>query len=180
MVNRLILQVEHVATPLGEMWILCDADAVLCAVDWKDCEPRMHALLRRQYGASRVRLVEAGHASPARDALERYFAGELGAIDPLPVRTAGTDFQRAVWSALREIPAGEPTSYGALALALGRADAVRAVGHANGAEPAQRRHPLPPHRRLRWHAHRLRRGPPPQALAARPRTDAPPRIAVAP
>lgn len=131
----LIFQVERLATPIGEMWILCDADAVLCAVDWKDCEPRMHALLRRQYGASRVRLVEAGHASPARDALERYFAGELGAIDPLPVRTAGTDFQRAVWSALREIPAGEPTSYGALALALGRADAVRAVGHANGQNP---------------------------------------------
>ena len=128
-------QVERLPTPLGEMLVLCDEEGVLRAVDWKDCEPRMRALLRRQYGAGAVRFVEARAASPARGALERYFAGELGSLEALAVRTAGTPFQRAVWAALREIPAGATTSYAALARALGRPRAVRAVGAANGANP---------------------------------------------
>ena len=48
---------------------------------------------------------------------------------------AGTTFQREVWDALLEIPYGQTTSYGQLAKQIGRADAVRAVGTANGANP---------------------------------------------
>jgi len=40
-----------------------------------------------------------------------------------------------VWQALREIPAGTTTSYGAIARKLGKPDAMRAVGLANGANP---------------------------------------------
>ena len=176
MVNPLILQVEHVATPLGEMLVLCDGDGFLRAVDWKDCEPRMRELLRRQYGAGAVALVDACAASTARRGLERYLAGELCAIDALPTRTAGGAFQREVWAALREIPAGQTRSYAALARRLGRPRAVRAVGAANGANPVGIVDSVPPRRRHRRHAHRLRRRPAPQALAARPRADAPPRI----
>ena len=53
----------------------------------------------------------------------------------LPVVTAGTPFQRAVWAALRQIPVGTTLSYGALAERIGRKAAVRAVGAANGANP---------------------------------------------
>jgi O-6-methylguanine DNA methyltransferase len=56
-------------------------------------------------------------------------------LDFVAVKTGGTPFQRMVWSALREIPAGAPTSYGELAKSIGRASAVRAVGLANGANP---------------------------------------------
>src|SRR5262249_38078569 len=57
------------------------------------------------------------------------------AIDALAVRAEGTAFQQSVWRALRAIPAGETTTYGALARRLGRADAARAVGAANGRNP---------------------------------------------
>jgi methylated-DNA-[protein]-cysteine S-methyltransferase len=50
-------------------------------------------------------------------------------------RVAGTAFQRKVWTALTAIPAGATMSYGALAARLGMPRAVRAVGHANGANP---------------------------------------------
>jgi methylated-DNA-[protein]-cysteine S-methyltransferase len=70
-----------------------------------------------------------------RDALRRYFAGELAAIDDLPVKTAGTAFQREVWRALREIECGTTVSYAKLAERIGRPTAVRAVGLANGANP---------------------------------------------
>ena len=51
------------------------------------------------------------------------------------MKTAGTDFQREVWRALRGIPCGTTLSYGELARRIGRPNAVRAVGLANGANP---------------------------------------------
>jgi methylated-DNA-[protein]-cysteine S-methyltransferase len=47
----------------------------------------------------------------------------------------GTDFQRTVWRALRQIPCGTTIFYGELARRIGRPAAVRAVGLANGANP---------------------------------------------
>ena len=126
--NPLVLQVEELPTPLGAL-LLASRDGVLHAVDWKDCQARMHRLLA---GAA---LVPGRARSAAHRALDRYFAGEVAAIDALAVEPRGTPFQRAVWRALREIPAGETSSYGALARRLGRPDAARAVGAANGANP---------------------------------------------
>ncbi|MFI8435617.1 methylated-DNA--[protein]-cysteine S-methyltransferase [Streptomyces sp. NPDC079020] len=66
--------------------------------------------------------------------LEAYFAGELTEFD-LPLRLAGTPFQRRVWEELLKIPYGETRSYGELAEALGKPNASRAVGLANGKNP---------------------------------------------
>ena len=63
------------------------------------------------------------------------FTGALTALDALPVATAGTPFQRAVWQALREIPCGTTVSYAALAQKIGKPSAMRAVGLANGSNP---------------------------------------------
>lgn len=68
-------------------------------------------------------------------ALAAYFEGDLTALDGIERAAGGTPFQRAVWSALREIPAGETLSYGALAARVQSPRAVRAVGLANGANP---------------------------------------------
>lgn len=70
-----------------------------------------------------------------RDKINRYFAGDIGAIDEIPVQTAGTAFQRSVWKELRKIPSGTRISYGKLAVQIARPKAVRAVGLANGANP---------------------------------------------
>ena len=72
-------------------------------------------------------------AKPASQ-LAEYFAGRRTEFD-LPIEMAGTDFQRRVWAALREIPYGETVSYGELARELGKASASRAVGLANGKNP---------------------------------------------
>jgi methylated-DNA-[protein]-cysteine S-methyltransferase len=120
-------------TPIGKMLIVGDHDGNLRAVDWTDHEPRILRLLRRQYGASGFKL-EPGK-SPHTEAIDRYFSGELAALDTLPVETAGTPFQRAVWRALRDIPCGETVSYGKLARQIGAPKAVRAVGLANGSNP---------------------------------------------
>ena len=67
--------------------------------------------------------------------LAEYFAGARRVFD-LPLRPAGTEFQRRVWRLLAAVPWGTTTTYGALAAALGLpAGASRAVGAANGANP---------------------------------------------
>ena len=68
-------------------------------------------------------------------ALDAYFAGEPEPFDGVNTELIGTPFQRDVWQALRTIPYGTTTSYGAIAAAIGRPTAVRAVGAANGANP---------------------------------------------
>jgi O-6-methylguanine DNA methyltransferase len=73
--------------------------------------------------------------SALADALAGYFAGDLAALDALPVAPAGSDFQHRVWALLRSIPPGATRSYGDLARQLGQPGAARAVGLANGANP---------------------------------------------
>ncbi|MFE3996872.1 methylated-DNA--[protein]-cysteine S-methyltransferase [Streptomyces goshikiensis] len=66
--------------------------------------------------------------------LTAYFAGELTEFT-VPVRLEGTEFQRSVWEQLVRIPYGETWSYGELAARLGKPNASRAVGLANGKNP---------------------------------------------
>jgi methylated-DNA-[protein]-cysteine S-methyltransferase len=117
------------------MLIVADRDGNLRAVDWTDHEARMRRLLQLHYGENGFRLEPARNPSSLTDAINSYFAGELTAINTLPVQTAGTPFQREVWRALREIPCGVTLSYGKLAERIGRPAAVRAVGLANGSNP---------------------------------------------
>lgn len=66
--------------------------------------------------------------------LEEYFAGKRRRFS-LGLGAVGTEFQRAVWDALVEIPYGEVATYAEVARRLGRPNAVRAVGAANGKNP---------------------------------------------
>ena len=124
---------DQLKTPIGTALLVTDAEGVLCALDWEDYEARMTELLRRQHGAV---VLEDGRAPQAlRAALAAYFDGDLASLDTIKWRVAGTPFQRRVWTALPRIKAGTTMSYGALASYLKMPKAVRAVGHANGANP---------------------------------------------
>jgi methylated-DNA-[protein]-cysteine S-methyltransferase len=126
---------DRIETPLGEMLIVADHEGNLRAVDWTDHEERMTRLLKLHYGNSGFQIRPARNPHGLADAMMRYFAGDLGVIDKLPVATAGTSFQRDIWRALRTIRCGEPISYSKLAERIGRPKAVRAVGLANGSNP---------------------------------------------
>jgi methylated-DNA-[protein]-cysteine S-methyltransferase len=93
----------------------------------------MKDLLTLQYGA--VVLKAARAPADIRAALTGYFKGDLDRLNEIRWRIAGTPFQRKVWKALPKIPPGSTMSYGALAARIGTPKAMRAVGHANGANP---------------------------------------------
>lgn len=67
--------------------------------------------------------------------LREYFARKRRVFE-IPLDLQGTEFQKTVWRQLQEIPFGETRSYAQIAQAVGRPKAVRAVGAANGSNPA--------------------------------------------
>lgn len=111
------------STPIGELLLVSDGDA-LVALRFDD-ERRGPPTA----GGERDPVLRSASAQ-----LRAYFAGERTAFD-LPLRPGGTPFERRVWGALREIPYGETTSYGAIADRLGEPGAARAVGRANARNP---------------------------------------------
>jgi AraC family transcriptional regulator of adaptative response/methylated-DNA-[protein]-cysteine methyltransferase len=129
--HRNVVTLARITTPLGPM-LAGATDGALCLLEFVD-----RRMLETQLRRLRERL--SCLFSPGGDAvLERaerdlaaYFAGTLRSFD-MPLAMPGTDFQREVWSALREIPYGTTTSYGQLAASLGRPGAQRAVARANG------------------------------------------------
>ncbi|HEX4020395.1 MAG TPA: methylated-DNA--[protein]-cysteine S-methyltransferase [Acidobacteriaceae bacterium] len=131
----LLLLLDHLDTPIGEMRIVADDEGNLRAIDWADHETRMRRFLQLHYGEQQFTLKPARNPHGLTHEIGKYFAGEFTTLDALPVKTEGTPFQRQVWSALRSIPCGATVSYAKLAAQIGRPAAVRAVGMANGSNP---------------------------------------------
>lgn len=66
--------------------------------------------------------------------LEAYLAGQRRSFD-LSLDMRGTAFQQSVWHQVAAIPYGQTRTYGQIAAQVGRPQASRAVGAANGANP---------------------------------------------
>ncbi len=127
------LTLTRYTAPVATLLVVTDAEGCIRALDFADYEERMRRLLARHYGA--FELVDGAAPAAITTALDAYFAGDMTALDTIPVATGGTEFQRSVWTALRTIPSGTTTGYGALAAKLGKPGAARAVGLANGSNP---------------------------------------------
>ncbi len=74
-------------------------------------------------------------AERIRSAMAQYFAGDVESLDRIEIDPVGTEFQRAVWRAIRDVPAGQTASYQEIAAAVGKPSAYRAVGTATGRNP---------------------------------------------
>lgn len=119
MKGKITLGVE---TPIGRLDVTLSPEAVH-RVDFKGVAPD-----------GPVPKAVAPLFKRLRKELEEYFQGRRTAFDlPLEPYPEGTDFQRNVWAALRDVPFGEVVSYADLARWAGRPKAVRAAGAACGA-----------------------------------------------
>ncbi len=124
-------------TPLGDMLAL-DSGEGLCALEFAGPEQRLTRLdarLERWFPPHKIVDGETPTIVRTRTWLDAYFAGSSADASGLPLDMRGAAFEKRVWVALRAIAPGETTSYGAIAKTLGSADASRAVGAANGANP---------------------------------------------
>lgn len=121
-------------SPCGTL-VLIACGHHLCCCDWIDGSSHVR-FLKRLGQTCRLVSKSANNAVllEAAAQLDEYFAGERH-LFRLPLMAVGTDFQKEVWHTLAAIPYGTTCSYTAVADALGRPSAVRAVARAIGANP---------------------------------------------
>ena len=134
-----------VKSPIGKLLLTSDGEAVT-GIYMEEHEGGPQALSGFSASASPAAAFtslptlswEDGGAVPvlqeARRQLDAFFDGKRESFD-LPLKPAGTPFQRTVWDELTRIPFGKTISYGELAKRIGQPAASRAVGLANGKNP---------------------------------------------
>jgi methylated-DNA-[protein]-cysteine S-methyltransferase len=117
--------VQIVDTPDGPFTIV-ESDGRVLASGWTS---DVDAALARIPADLRPGNWSAGQAESA-DAVDAYYAGDLHAIDEVPVLQSGGPFRTVAWQALRTIPAGSPLTYSGFAELVGRPTAIRAAASA--------------------------------------------------
>ena len=125
---------DSVPSPMGEC-VLLASDAGLYWVGTPGASLDKGLMWAKKHGHD-GQAIRGTHPvlQQAKDELQCYFAGEKLTFST-PLDLQGTPFQISVWRELCNIPYGETRSYGELALTIGRPNAPRAVGAANGANP---------------------------------------------
>lgn len=116
---------RRIDSPIGPLMLAAD-DAGLRHIEFRD---NRHPANRADWHGGDSEILQASEAQ-----LADYFAGTRRDFD-LPLAPQGTAFQLQVWHELARIPFGATISYAQLAQRIGKPEAVRAVGAANGRNP---------------------------------------------
>ncbi|MEO8407018.1 MAG: methylated-DNA--[protein]-cysteine S-methyltransferase [Oxalobacteraceae bacterium] len=121
----MIFYLEH-DSPVGTL-LLAATDRGICGIYFEE-----HKHFKGKHGWQ----YAPGHAHllAVASQLDDYFAGQRTSFE-LPLDMAGTEFQRAAWQELVAIPFGQSITYSQQARRLGKPNAARAVGLANGRNP---------------------------------------------
>jgi methylated-DNA-[protein]-cysteine S-methyltransferase len=128
----MLIELSQFDSPVGRLTVAVAEPGVLALEFTEDDAAVRSRLARAVPGAT---FGTNGRAAAVVATLRAYFDGNVRAIDELPVQAHGTAFQKRVWAALRNIPAGKTASYRDVAEAIGSPASVRAVGAANGQNP---------------------------------------------
>ncbi len=126
MKTRSLYHYTQFRTPLGAFSVAVDSAGAVAAAAFGG----QRALAGRMRDARLVR--DERRTAAARQQVEAWFRGERRDFS-VELSPAGTAFQRHVWDALRKIPFGRTSSYGAVARTL--RSSARAVGRANATNP---------------------------------------------
>lgn len=124
-----MIEIGEYESPVGRLELAVRGGR-LCALRFEDSRENLGEVVARFHPHEEVEAT--GAPAAVRDALARYFDGDIAAIAEVEVEFHGTPFQERVWNALRHIPAGTTISYSEVAAAAGRPRAVRAAGTATG------------------------------------------------
>lgn len=129
--DRTIINIARFTTPLGPMFA-CATNKGICLLEFtnrrmlesefRDLQRRLHAIILPG---------DNPHLNHVQKEIAEYFEGKRKNFT-VALDTPGTEFQQAVWQALKGVPYGETRSYKQLSSALGKPSACRAVAAANG------------------------------------------------
>jgi methylated-DNA-[protein]-cysteine S-methyltransferase len=127
-------------------YVLFDTAIGRCGLGWNDrgvtrirLPESGDAAMRRQLARDRPGVAEAEPPPVIAAAIARivqHLRGEPAALDAIALdMDAVPAFYREVYEVARRIPSGQTQSYGAIASALGKPGAARAIGQAMGKNP---------------------------------------------
>jgi methylated-DNA-[protein]-cysteine S-methyltransferase len=126
------ITITYHKTRIGEL-IMGSFDDRLCLLDFRYRKMRTTVDNRIKTGLNAEFFEEDNEIlQRTRKQIDEYLNGNRTRFD-IPVMMVGTDFQKAVWNALMQVPYGKSTSYLSLAKAIDNEKGVRAVASANGA-----------------------------------------------
>ena len=140
----LVIRHGFASSPFGECMI-ATTDRGVCGLEFVVDGDRRAPLERLERDWPRAQYE--GDDRGIADLAGRLFGEAEGSAKPITLFLKGTNFHLQVWQALLQIPEGAATSYGAIAEAIDRPTAARAVGTAVGRNPIA--YLIPCHRALR-------------------------------
>ncbi|MFC6014004.1 methylated-DNA--[protein]-cysteine S-methyltransferase [Nocardia lasii] len=120
--------VATVDTPIGPFTAVVDSDGAVLASGWTGDPTTLTGLIHATLRPTELRLRDSLGA--VTQAVTDYHAGDLTAIDAIPVRQRSGEFLVHAWDILRKVPAGEPVTYTEFAGLSGRPAATRAAANA--------------------------------------------------
>ena len=113
--------------------LVAATDRGVCAILFGDGATPLESDLASRFPDAAL-IADDNMFDPLADQVVRFIEQAAGAID-FPLDPSGTDFQKRVWQALREIKPGTTTSYKEVAMRIGAPKAVRAIARACAANP---------------------------------------------
>jgi len=119
-------------SPLGRM-LVAATDKGICAIQFASSDGELEQGLRHEFPFAVRRRDDSALRASAHDLLRQMRGEKLDSSLPLDIQA--TAFQRRVWNYLQRIPFGATRSYGAVAKAIGRPEAARAVARACATNP---------------------------------------------
>ena len=120
------IESTQVKTPAGALSIIA-SDGVVVAAGFARIDDLANRLSPALAAAG---LRERRDLGEITKAVRAYLAGDVDALDDVPVRQPGGAFTQEAWRVMRAIPAGQTWTYTELAMKAGRPTAVRAAGSA--------------------------------------------------
>ena len=127
-----MIYVDYMESPIGILKITANKDSIIGIEFLKD---------NKKDEASGNKIIVM-----AKTQLGEYFKGERKEFTvPLDI-VSGTEFQKRVWKALKNIPYGKVATYKDIAIEVGNPKASRAIGNANNKNPLSVI--IPCHRRI--------------------------------
>ncbi|GEM30064.1 putative methylated-DNA:protein-cysteine methyltransferase [Nocardia neocaledoniensis NBRC 108232] len=123
-----LADVATVDTPIGPFTAIVDGDGAVLASGWTAEPGELTSVVHPSLRPGELR--ERASLGAVTRAILDYHAGDLTAIDTIPVRQHSGEFLLHAWDVLRKVPAGEPVTYTEFAGLSGRPAATRAAANA--------------------------------------------------
>lgn len=126
------IYIQQFQSPCGDL-VLAEHDFKLCMCDWI-ISKRHHSNIKKLTSGANTIIAPTLLLETTKSLLSQYFNGEKVSFN-IQLAPIGTDFQKAVWETLLQIPPGKHLTYSEISTIIQRPSSIRAVANAIASNP---------------------------------------------